>query len=300
MSFSDFPIPHDWPTFLHRSKVAEYLLLYSEHFKLEPCIKFNRRVMAVEPVMAEGVHTGQWKVVTQRCKKKPTTKTSRRDARSDENINSLSSSPTFGKADESFDYDPRAEYKAMTSARSLPKAVDIDTQLADLNMSSSMESGLASAAFPATGSSRQADLARSFDSARIKAADATRGGASFESSRSSKEPKVKEEIFDYVMVCTGHHWKPRMPDFKGMNTFPGRVIHSHSYRVPYPFKDESVLVIGVGNSGMDIANEISHHANQVYVAARTGTWYSQFKTGSFQKLPYLELRWITCRIAHLV
>jgi dimethylaniline monooxygenase (N-oxide forming) len=64
-----------------------------------------------------------------------------------------------------------------------------------------------------------------------------------------------------------------MPNFDGIDTFKGKVIHSHSYRVPYPFKDETVLIIGVGNSGMDIASEISNHAKQVYVSARTGTWY---------------------------
>lgn len=41
---------------------------------------------------------------------------------------------------------------------------------------------------------------------------------------------------------------------------------------PYPFKDQHVLIVGVGNSGADIATELSHHAKQVILSARSGTW----------------------------
>ncbi|KAJ3156111.1 Cyclopentanone 1,2-monooxygenase (CPMO) [Geranomyces michiganensis] len=81
----------------------------------------------------------------------------------------------------------------------------------------------------------------------------------------------KVETFDYVIVATGHHWKPRLPEFKGVEDFKGGLLHSHSYKVPYPFKDQRVLIVGIGNSGADIATELSHHAN-VILSARSGTW----------------------------
>ncbi|KAI8593800.1 flavin monooxygenase-like protein [Geranomyces variabilis] len=81
----------------------------------------------------------------------------------------------------------------------------------------------------------------------------------------------KVETFDYVIVATGHHWKPRLPEFNGVEDFKGGLIHSHSYKVPYPFKDQRVLVIGIGNSGADIATELSHHA-KVILSSRSGTW----------------------------
>lgn len=83
---------------------------------------------------------------------------------------------------------------------------------------------------------------------------------------------VKCEVFDFVIVCTGHHWKPRMPDFIGMDTFSGKILHSHAYRMPYSYKDDRVIVVGVGNSGMDIASELSQHASQVHISSRSGTW----------------------------
>lgn len=38
------------------------------------------------------------------------------------------------------------------------------------------------------------------------------------------------EYFDFVMVCTGHHWKPRYPKFKGENLFKGSLKHSLEFR----------------------------------------------------------------------
>ncbi|KAI8911835.1 flavin monooxygenase-like protein [Gorgonomyces haynaldii] len=153
LAFSDFPVPKDWPTYLPRDQVAQYLKQYCEHFKLTPHIKFNRKVVAIDPIVdQQNEHTGQWAVSYMRKK------------------------------------------------------------------------------------------------------------------------KIRTEVFDFVMVCTGHHWKPRMPDFPGMDTFEGKMIHSHTYRVPYPFKDDRVLVVGVGNSGVDIAVELADHASDIYLASRSGAW----------------------------
>ena len=42
--------------------------------------------------------------------------------------------------------------------------------------------------------------------------------------------------------------------------------------VPYPFKDDRVLVIGVGNSGIDIASELTSHATELVLSSRSGNW----------------------------
>lgn len=60
-------------------------------------------------------------------------------------------------------------------------------------------------------------------------------------------PKV--DVFDAVLVCSGHHWKPRVPTFPGQDKFKGRVMHSHAYKEPAPFTDRNVVVVGIGNSG---------------------------------------------------
>ncbi|KAL1916940.1 uncharacterized protein VTP21DRAFT_5137 [Calcarisporiella thermophila] len=82
----------------------------------------------------------------------------------------------------------------------------------------------------------------------------------------------KAEIFDYVMIASGHHRVPRWPNFEGMEQYEGRQMHSHFYRLPYTFEGKSVLVVGIGNSGVDISTELSLHAKQVYLSSRRGTW----------------------------
>ena len=48
-------------------------------------------------------------------------------------------------------------------------------------------------------------------------------------------------------------------------------MHSHNYKDPttgYNFHDKRVVVLGIGNSGVDIANELSRCAKQVYLSTR--------------------------------
>eukprot|EP00002_Diphylleia_rotans_P000640 TRINITY_DN10326_c0_g3_i2.p1 TRINITY_DN10326_c0_g3~~TRINITY_DN10326_c0_g3_i2.p1 ORF type:complete len:610 (-),score=127.14 TRINITY_DN10326_c0_g3_i2:127-1926(-) len=83
------------------------------------------------------------------------------------------------------------------------------------------------------------------------------------------------EQFDAVLVCNGHHSVPKWPSFPGMESFQGHMIHSHQYKDPlsdYDFRDKKVLVVGIGNSGVDIANELSRSAKQVYLSTRSGAW----------------------------
>eukprot|EP01100_Stratorugosa_tubuloviscum_P007479 TRINITY_DN310_c0_g5_i1.p1 TRINITY_DN310_c0_g5~~TRINITY_DN310_c0_g5_i1.p1 ORF type:complete len:598 (-),score=219.49 TRINITY_DN310_c0_g5_i1:199-1956(-) len=85
-----------------------------------------------------------------------------------------------------------------------------------------------------------------------------------------------EETFDAIMVCNGHHSVPRLPPkFTGQDEFEGQIIHSHQYKDqfnPINCTDKRVVVVGIGNSGVDIANELSRCAKQVYLSTRTGAW----------------------------
>ena len=55
---------------------------------------------------------------------------------------------------------------------------------------------------------------------------------------------VSCEIFDGVMVCTGHHVYPHIPSFPGFEIFSGAKVHSKQYKIPDAFVDKSVLIIG--------------------------------------------------------
>ncbi len=82
------------------------------------------------------------------------------------------------------------------------------------------------------------------------------------------------ERFDMLLVANGHHWDPRWPEpaFPGSDTFAGTQIHAHDYRDDELFRDKDVVVLGMGNSAMDLAVESSYVARNTYLAARSGVW----------------------------
>jgi cation diffusion facilitator CzcD-associated flavoprotein CzcO len=73
-----------------------------------------------------------------------------------------------------------------------------------------------------------------------------------------------------VVVATGIVANPRTPTFPGQERFAGRIGHSVSYKRPEPYAGRRVLVVGVGNSGAEIASEIARAAGKVTVAVRSG------------------------------
>lgn len=76
-----------------------------------------------------------------------------------------------------------------------------------------------------------------------------------------------------VVVATGIVANPRVPEFDGRADFEaggGRVLHSVEYRRPAPFAGERVLVVGVGNSGGEIASELARAGVAVSIAVRSG------------------------------
>ncbi|KAI6175911.1 Dimethylaniline monooxygenase [N-oxide-forming] [Aphelenchoides bicaudatus] len=84
---------------------------------------------------------------------------------------------------------------------------------------------------------------------------------------------TKSEIFECVLLCTGHHTEPYFPEkWPGQENFKGKIIHAHSYKDHRGYEDKVVTVVGVGNSGFDIAVELSRIASQIYVSTRRGTW----------------------------
>jgi cation diffusion facilitator CzcD-associated flavoprotein CzcO len=82
------------------------------------------------------------------------------------------------------------------------------------------------------------------------------------------------ERFDALLVANGHHWDPRWPEpmFPGHESFTGRQLHAHAYLDNDLFADKDVVVLGMGNSAMDIAVEASYVARSTYLAARRGAW----------------------------
>ncbi|KAG0053193.1 Cyclopentanone 1,2-monooxygenase (CPMO) [Gryganskiella cystojenkinii] len=162
MTFSDYAIPSDWPTYLPNKKVAQYFDMYADHFNLKRYIRFGTKVVEVRELHDD---MKRWLV------------------------------------------------------RSHPVAAAAD----------------------------------------------------------NSHQEITEETFDYVMMCSGHHWKPRYPTFQGMDAsdpkhFTGEQLHSHFYRQADAYRDKNVLVVGLGNSAVDLAVELSMNQSQVYLSCRRGAW----------------------------
>ncbi|KAM0015859.1 putative flavin monooxygenase, FAD/NAD(P)-binding domain superfamily [Helianthus debilis subsp. tardiflorus] len=78
------------------------------------------------------------------------------------------------------------------------------------------------------------------------------------------------EVFDAVVVCNGHNTQPRLAaDIPGIETWSKKQMHSHNYRDSEPFRDQVVVVIGNGPSGIDISREIAMVAKEVHMSSRS-------------------------------
>ncbi|XP_016898486.1 dimethylaniline monooxygenase [N-oxide-forming] 5-like isoform X3 [Cynoglossus semilaevis] len=88
------------------------------------------------------------------------------------------------------------------------------------------------------------------------------------------ENQKEMRVFDAVIVCTGHFTQPHLPlsDFIGIGSFKGRTLHSWEYRSAEGMQGKNVVVIGIGNSGGDLAVDISRVAKKVYLSTRSGGW----------------------------
>lgn len=62
--FSDFPMPEDFPNFLHNSKLLEYFRIFAKKFDLLKYIQFQTTVLSVKK-RPDFSSSGQWEVVTE-------------------------------------------------------------------------------------------------------------------------------------------------------------------------------------------------------------------------------------------
>ncbi|MFN8373659.1 MAG: NAD(P)/FAD-dependent oxidoreductase [Anaerolineae bacterium] len=70
-----------------------------------------------------------------------------------------------------------------------------------------------------------------------------------------------------VIAATGAFSRPHLPQFEGQDAYAGQVLHSSAYINPLPFKNQQILMIGAGNSAVQIATELARTA-QVTLTSR--------------------------------
>jgi hypothetical protein len=73
----------------------------------------------------------------------------------------------------------------------------------------------------------------------------------------------------YVIIATGPFGKPKPVNFKGMETFPGKILHSYEYKTGKDFKGQNILVVGFGNSACEIAIDLHEQGARPSMAVRS-------------------------------
>ncbi|EFA07119.2 Senecionine N-oxygenase-like Protein [Tribolium castaneum] len=90
---------------------------------------------------------------------------------------------------------------------------------------------------------------------------------------------LQEEVLDYVRTIRKNSTSipisntlsadPFIPDIPGIESFSGKVKHSHDYRTPEPYANKKVLILGSGPSGLEISQQISNVATKVFISHRS-------------------------------
>ncbi|MFF0222845.1 flavin-containing monooxygenase [Streptomyces sp. NPDC004629] len=98
-----------------------------------------------------------------------------------------------------------------------------------------------------------------------------------------------------VVVATGYNHTPRVPDWPGRDAYPGTFLHAGEYRNAQPYAGRDVLVVGVGNTGAEIAVDlVEGGASRVRLSVRTAPhimrrstagWPAQYSAVLVRRLP---------------
>ncbi|MES5821793.1 NAD(P)/FAD-dependent oxidoreductase [Streptomyces sp. RG80] len=98
-----------------------------------------------------------------------------------------------------------------------------------------------------------------------------------------------------VIVATGYNHTPLIPDWPGRKAYTGDLVHAAEYRNPEPYAGRDVLVVGVGNTGAEIAVDlVEGGASRVRLAVRTAPhivrrstagWAAQYTGVLVRRLP---------------
>src|SRR4030095_5216910 len=90
----------------------------------------------------------------------------------------------------------------------------------------------------------------------------------------------------YLVIATGPYSKPKPIHFKGMETFPGNILHSYGYKTGKDFKRKKVLVVGFGNSACEIAIDLFEQGAEPSMSVRSGV---NIVPRDFLGIPILQL-----------
>nr|GMD23610.1 probable indole-3-pyruvate monooxygenase YUCCA10 [Ipomoea batatas] len=87
--------------------------------------------------------------------------------------------------------------------------------------------------------------------------------------RMADSGEVEEYSGRFLVVATGEASIPFIPEVKGVERFAGEIIHSTQYKNGEKYRNKRVLVVGCGNSGMEIALDLSNYGAKTSIVVRS-------------------------------
>ncbi|XP_055814314.1 probable indole-3-pyruvate monooxygenase YUCCA10 [Solanum dulcamara] len=74
---------------------------------------------------------------------------------------------------------------------------------------------------------------------------------------------------DFLILATGENNEGHIPNVLGLENFKGEIIHSSEYKSGEKYEEKKVLVVGSGNSGMEIAFDLSNYGSHTSIVVRS-------------------------------
>nr|XP_029122962.1 indole-3-pyruvate monooxygenase YUCCA8 [Elaeis guineensis] len=110
--------------------------------------------------------------------------------------------------------------------------------------------------------------------------------------------EVVEYVSPWLVVATGENAEPVVPKLKGREEFKGSMLHSSEYKSGKEYKGKRVLVVGCGNSGMDLCLDLCEHGAMPFMSVRSAVHVlprEMFGTSTFG-LAMKLLKWLPLRM----
>ncbi|XP_024980946.1 probable indole-3-pyruvate monooxygenase YUCCA10 [Cynara cardunculus var. scolymus] len=102
---------------------------------------------------------------------------------------------------------------------------------------------------------------------------------------------------EFLVVATGETSDPFIPEVDGLSEFRGEVIHSTEYKSGERYENKKVLVVGAGNSGMEIALDLCNHGAKTSIVVPspihiTPRWSINFGFKLMTHIKFIPWHWV--------
>ncbi len=90
-------------------------------------------------------------------------------------------------------------------------------------------------------------------------------------SRDEASDTESREVFDHIIVASGHFSVPNVPEYPGFDTFNGRILHAHDFRDAREFEGQDILIVGTSYSAEDVGSQCwKYGAKSIVQSCRSG------------------------------